>query len=343
MKVLLVAGQLSYSNPAIYTISVARGLAVRGHEVQVVADAGALGRLLDPLEIEVYRIQHGYLPFRRLTQFIREFGPDVVQSTGGRGSLEPAAKFARACEAPLYHTVHSWLREDQDERYPKDLAGLVTVNQALREHLVNDRNVPKSQIRVIPYGIELPASPSSRIAGSLAPVVGTVGRLAEGRRHHEFVRAAALVRERLPEALFVVAGSGPDERRLRRLSKQLKLEDALTFVQPNSSAEIFSVLDLAVVLPDWGGVGLTLLEAMSHGCPVLATGGSEVFSVLTEEDTCAVVDSTTPEKLAEGSVEVLEDPSRRQELVTNAREHVLAHYPLDAHLHSLEELYSITV
>lgn len=345
MKVVLVSGRLSYSIPAIYTVSIARGLAARGHEVQLLTWDGPLRERLDlDLEegsLEVIRIREGFLTRRKLVNFVREFEPDVVHTTGGARALQLADRIAHAVDAPLIHTVHSWLAEDQSESYPSSVDAFLVLNQTLREHLVNERNVPKSQVRVVPYGVEEyegfeEAAP--QVAGQI-PVVGTLGRLSQGRRHDEFIRAAALVRERYPDVLFAIVGEGPNEASLRKLVKELGLSDALTFLQPRGSVDLFSVLDLVVIVADWGGVGLTLLEAMAHGCPVIATGGGEVFSLLTKDDTCALVPSGERERLADEIIALLEDPERRQQLATNAREHIQANYPIQSHLHSLVELY----
>ncbi|MCA8962249.1 MAG: glycosyltransferase, partial [Planctomycetes bacterium] len=187
MRIVLFAGQLSYSNPALYTVALTRGLVDRGHDVQVVVHGGPLADRLEEIGCEVYRFRSGFLAQRRLAQFLREFKPQISQATGGQLALATGARLARAAEVPLIHTIHAWLSQDQAERYPPEVAHFVVVNQTLREHLVNERNVRKTMIRVIPYGVE-PQEIARVSHEEKIPVIGTVGRLAQGRRHDEFIR-----------------------------------------------------------------------------------------------------------------------------------------------------------
>jgi glycosyltransferase involved in cell wall biosynthesis len=269
----------------------------------------------------------------------------VIHATGGSPALKTAVRFARHLGAHLIHTVHSWLPGDRAERLPALVRGVVVVNEDLREHLVNELNVPKGMIRVIPYGVNVPPeAPPEPEGSSRIPIVGTIGRLEKERRYHEFLEAVARAREINDNAHFMIAGEGPGEDRLRKQAKELGLTDCVTFVQPQGNhEEIYSVMDILVVLSDWGGVGLTLLEAMARECPVIATGGGELFSILGEEKICVIVPGGDVGRLADEICALLSDPQRRRELGRNARQHVLEKYPLEAEVLRVEEYYGEVV
>ncbi|MFN0060804.1 MAG: glycosyltransferase family 4 protein [Planctomycetota bacterium] len=344
MRILIVAGKLPYSSSGVYTLEVVRGLVERGHDVEVVAQGGALFPRLSEMGVEVYKQRHNFFSFRRMVNFLREFAPEIIHSTGGSAALDIAHALGRRLAVPFLHTIHSWLPENRREVFPNALAGVIVVNQGLREHLVNDLNLPKARIRVIPYGVDgarvrlrEPTSESDpdRIIG-----IGTVGRLDEGRRHAEFLEAAAQVRERLKNVHFVVAGEGPDEPRLRSIARKPPLRDCVTFMQPTHSAEIFNVLDIVVIVSDWGGVGLSLLDAMVYERPVIVTGSSEVFALLGHADSCVLVPANDRDQLANAIVELATDPARRRQLGRNARQYVLENFPAEAHIAALEDHYS---
>ncbi len=174
---------------------------------------------------------------------------------GGKDPLAVADRITRALGKPLVHTVHSWLLEDRVRQLPSGICGVVAVNQDIREHLVNAMNVPKGLIRVIPYGVEEPTPiEAGPRAERRVPVVGTVGRLEKGRRLEEFLEVAHLVRQELDEVLFMVAGEGPDEVRLRQATKALGLEDVVTFATPRAGVEhVYRASDVMVLVSDWGG------------------------------------------------------------------------------------------
>ena len=447
MKVLLVAGKLTYSNSARYTLALVHGLQARGHEVQVAASGGPLFSTVANLASDAYHVKFNYFSYRKLVHFLEEFGPAVIHATGGSMALKTATRLARSLDIPLIHTIHSWLASDRSRDAYRHVEGVIAPNEGLREHLVNDQGFPKNRIRVIPYGIEVldaPESPEAESAagseaggadgegsgGSAAegaesgeraamerggespastgapkdprgdgevadepgdappvgvaapteadedatsadnkvassakeeshsaanseheeasapamqriPVVGTIGRLEKGRRHSEFVEAAERVREAARDVHFVIAGEGPGENSLRRLVKKHSLEDALTFVQPQSThSDIYGILDILVIISDWGGVGFNLLEGLARGRPVIATGGGEVYSVLGEEQVCEIVPAGNTEELATAILGLLSNPKRRLELAHNGREFVRQHYPLEGQIVRVEDYYS---
>ncbi|MEE8142977.1 MAG: glycosyltransferase [Planctomycetota bacterium] len=276
MRILIVAGTLTYSNMSTYTLQLIRGLKARGHEVQVAALGGPLFPKIEAFGVQSFLVKFNYFSYRKLLQFLREFNPEIIHATGGGRALLSATRFARQMWVPLIHTVHSWLPKDRGKRLPNQVRGVMAVNEDLREHLVNELNVPKGMIKVIPYGIdsELSTGEASPAPPNHIPVVGTIGRLERGRRHHEFLAAARLIRDRVENVHFMIAGEGPNEPRLRNQTKELKLADCVTFVQPQKNFhEIYSAINILVIVSDWGGVGLNLLEGMARGCPVIATGG----------------------------------------------------------------------
>ncbi len=293
---------------------------------------------LEQLGIDFYSVKHNLFSWRKMLQFIRKFDPGVIHAVGGALALESAARISRAIDAPLIHTLHSLLPEDRQETYPPQVRGIVAVNQGLREYLVNAINYPKKQIKVIPYGLDVTtAKPRSTPADNGVKIVGTIGRLGKGRRHDEFIAAAREVVDQFPDVHFIVAGEGPNEIPLRKQVKKLKLSEHVTFVSP--STDVFSVVDLLVFVSDWGGVGLNLLEAMKNQCPVIATGGGEVFSILDSEDICEIVPPGDQARLSSAIIDLLRDPDRRSKLAENGFAYVKLNYSLSAHLLALDEFY----
>ncbi|MCI0650932.1 MAG: glycosyltransferase family 4 protein [Planctomycetes bacterium] len=343
MKILIVTGKLTYSNPTTYTLELVRGLKLRNHDVMVTHHGGPLAPALAKLDVEQWQMRGNVFSFRRLVEFFRAFGPQIVHATGGPRALKSAARIANKIEVPVIHTIHSWLPEDRDARLPRQLRGIIAVNENLREHLVNSLNVPKQLIRVVPYGVDgelhRPA-PGDTDAGRV-PVVGVIGRLERGRRYDEFIKAAQLIETRRSGAVhFVIAGEGPDEGRLRAMVRGMKLAEVVTFVQPQRGArEIYQLFDVMVVVSDWGGVGLNLLEGMAHERAVIATGGGEVYSILGLENTCVLVAAGDTVELADAILALLAAPEQRRELGANARRYVLANYPLEQQVLRVEDFY----
>lgn len=341
MKVLCVAGRFTWSTPTTYAQGLVRGLRDRGHDVQVAGLGGPLQNAMSALGVEVYEVHRDYFSFRRFLGFLREFDPDVVHAMGGKDAIAIADRVTRAIGKPLVHTVHSWLPEDLVRHLPSGICGVIAVNQDIREHLVNQLRVPKGLIRVIPYGVDEPdLIPRSATEKRRVPVVGTVGRLERGRRLEEFLEIAHLVRQELDEVLFMVAGEGPDELRLRKATKALGLEDVVTFATPQTGVEhVYRASDVMVLVSDWGGIGIHLLEGMALERPVVATGSGEVLSILGESGICELARSGDRPALARAVTDLIRDPERRRTLGARARAYVLEHFPLRTAVERVEDYY----
>lgn len=341
MRILIISGRLTWSTPTTYAQGLVRGLIARGHEVQVAGLGGPLEHSFRELDVEVYEVHRDFFSFRRFLGFVRDFDPEVVHAMGGRDALSIADRVTRAIGRPLVHTVHSWLPEDRMRSLPSGICGVIAVNQDIREFLVNSMGIAKGLIRVIPYGVDEPMRPEEVSADpARTPVVGTVGRLEKGRQLDEFLQLAHLVRQELDDVLFMVAGEGPDEARLRRVTKELDLDDIVTFATPQAGIEhVYRASDVMVLVSDWGGIGIHLIEGMAQGRPVVATGTGEVLSLLGESGICELVHSGDRPAIAAAVAALVRDPERRRELGERARSYVLEHFPLSEAVERIEAYY----
>lgn len=136
--------------------------------------------------------------------------------------------------------------------------------------------------------------PYARREPSLPPrgsnVIGIVGRLAEWKGQHVFVRALAELRHEFPSTLGRIVGSamfGEDayERQLRALVDELGLGDAVTFTgfvpQVEDELAKLDVLVHASVVPE--PFGQVVVEGMAAGLPVIATNAGGPAEVITDE------------------------------------------------------------
>ena len=108
-----------------------------------------------------------------------------------------------------------------------------------------------------------------------SPVILTVGRWAASERYKgadELIRAVAQLREAFPTLNLVAVGGGDDLPRLKQIASDLKVSDAVHFLEGISRRELAACYSRADIfaLPSTGeGFGFVFLEAMAFGKPVV--------------------------------------------------------------------------
>lgn len=147
-----------------------------------------------------------------------------------------------------------------------------------------------------------------------------VGRLAAEKNVHRIIEAFRLATKMLPPGSIgcIIAGSGPEEQRLRGLAPPglnfLGVLDRETMLPGlYASADAFLFASLTETL------GLVVLEAMSSGLPVIATPAGGVADHLRHLDNGLAVPQDDPVAMARAMVELATNPDLRRQLSAGAR------------------------
>jgi len=175
--------------------------------------------------------------------------------------------------------------------------------------------------------------------GSSDLVVGTVNNLNPMKGHITFIRAAALLRRRLPTARFVLLGATYEyrsdyTRMLLDEAESLGLEvgNDLLIVDPGSRvSQLAPALDLFWLTsePRSEGTPTTVEEAMALGIPVVAADVGGVRELVDDGETGYLVSPRDPEALAAATEPLLDDPERRRRMGEAARVRAVADFNLD--------------
>jgi len=153
-------------------------------------------------------------------------------------------------------------------------------------------------------------------AGPRQPLIGTAGRIHPRKDIETFVRAAALVAAKLPEARFAIVGAAKVEveheyqRHLESLIRELGLEGRVTM--PGARRDIAAVMrafDLFVNASHHEGFGRTIAEAMSAGCPVVVGDSGAPPELVDHGRFGLVARPSDPADFADQMIRLLSSPS----------------------------------
>ena len=107
------------------------------------------------------------------------------------------------------------------------------------------------------------------------PTISCVARLVEYKRVNDLIRAINIVKKEIPEIECKIIGTGPEEGKLKQLTKELNLEDTVEFMgfvedhddvmKTINSSKVF-------VLPSIvEGFGIVIIEAQAQETPFVAS------------------------------------------------------------------------
>ncbi|HTW55767.1 MAG TPA: glycosyltransferase family 4 protein [Thermoplasmata archaeon] len=253
--------------------------------------------------------------------------PDVVHVHDWFGTVGAAA-LARRLDRPLVMTVHSteydrslghpWAHILEREQSGIDAATrVIAVSQHLRQQLIQRYRADPRRVRVI-YNAVRPTDRLSAIDPK-ARVVLYVGRLAVMKGVDTFLRAAARVLTVIPDALFVIAGEGPEYGRLIELAARLGIGERVMFLGKvtDEEREILLGGSSVFVLPSVvEPFGIAALEAMAAGVPTIVSKTSGVAEI---SNGTFRVDFWDVEEFASRIAELLEYPTLRRAMGEQGR------------------------
>ena len=183
-------------------------------------------------------------------------------------------------------------------------------------------------MHLIPYGVPIPEQPASGVAGDLRLIY--VGRLVEEQKQIlDVSRALCRVVREVPGTEAIIYGNGPDRERVKRCLEAEDVRERVRLGGQIDNADIQKVMleaDVLVLLSDYEGLPIALLEAMACGIvPVCLRTRSGVGQLIEQGHTGFLVDDRGDEFVA--TIRALAvNPELRARVGHAARERIVAQY-----------------
>ncbi|WP_216590725.1 glycosyltransferase family 4 protein [Streptomyces brasiliscabiei] len=294
-----------------------------GHELMSRPSA-----LVPPDEVLAHR--YTALTDERLRAFLDSTDADVLVAT------RPALVVLLAEHGPRHavrigqeHLTYDnhvpGVREAQNAAIAR-LDAFVTVSE--RDAADHRRRLPGPRTRITNIANAAPRS-TAEPSDLRAPLVIAAGRLYPVKRYDLLIEAFAKVVAERPEWRLRIYGKGPERANLRTAIDTSGLNDHVFLMGPYASLDAeWAKASVAVVSSEWESFGMTILEAMHAGVPVVATdcphGPGEI---ITDGTDGLLVPPSDPNALATGLLRLIDDPGLRERLGTAGRTTVQRYAP----------------
>ena len=201
---------------------------------------------------------------------------------------------------------------------------------------------PCPSIRVIPNFVDVAAFQprADRRFDPERPVLCHVSNFRPVKRVGDVVRAFARVRGRLPEALLLMVGEGPEREPAEALARELGVWDGVRFLgQQDGLAQLLPDTDLFLLPSESESFGLAALEAMACGVPAIGTRVGGLADVIRPGVDGELCEPRQPEALADAALAILSDPARHAALRAAARARAVESFALRSVAPRYEALY----
>jgi glycosyltransferase involved in cell wall biosynthesis len=221
---------------------------------------------------------------------------------------------------------------------------ILCVSDAIRELMAPALPDP-SVLRTVRSGVD-PArfakGPDGRLRRKLdlppnMPLVGLTAALAPHKDLHTFLATAAVLQRRGIKAHFVLMGDGPLRSQLEEASRQLGLQDMVSFTGFRADVErLLPELDVFLITSRTEGLGTSILDAFACRVPVVATRAGGIPEIVHDGHSgllCTVGDAAA---LADAVAGVLADAELRQRLVEGGLQVLAQHLPRAVAEHTLQ-------
>lgn len=175
-----------------------------------------------------------------------------------------------------------------------------------------------------------------------------VGRIAEWKGQHVFIRAAAHIQADFPQARFLIVGAPlfgehDYERSLHTLAEELGVADRVEFLGfrddvPAVLAQADIVVHASILGEPFGQV---VIEGMAAGKPVIATEGGALPEIVVPGETGLLVPMGDAAAMARAMAQMLTDPARAAEMGRAGRRRVQARFTIAHTARRMEAVYDV--
>ncbi|MFH1541224.1 MAG: glycosyltransferase [Elusimicrobiota bacterium] len=152
-------------------------------------------------------------------------------------------------------------------------------------------------------------------------IVGIVASLAPHKDHINFLTAAALIKEKIPEVKFLIVGDGELKNKLIKLAIKLGIADSIIFTGfRNDIPQLLTIFNVFVLSSYLEGLCTSLIDAMASGVPIIATAVGGVGELVVNDINGLLVPPRNPKALAVAVISVLENEDIRRKFIVNGKE-----------------------
>jgi N-acetyl-alpha-D-glucosaminyl L-malate synthase BshA len=243
---------------------------------------------------------------------------------------------------PSFHSITKFSIEKSDS--------LTAVSQYLQRETRTAFGCTACGIEVIPNFIDPEVYDRARYIGDERPsfdggrkVLMHISNFRRVKRVRDVVRIFARVNEQV-DSVLVMVGDGPDRHDAEQEARQLGVEKHVQFLgKIDSVAPLLAAADLFLLPTDAESFGLSALEALASGTPVIGTKAGGLPEVVHDGRTGVLCGVGDVDGMSAAAVELLKDDKLWRRMSDHAARDARARFAKDDIVERYEQLYETTL
>ena len=330
------------------------------HQYELVLASGEEGFLLEEarsLGIQTYLIDNlqrnlspnnDYKAYKEIISVLKESRPDLVHCHSSKAGILGRLAAHRLGIKTVF-TAHGWSFAEGTPMSRK-LIGLlperllaywtdyiITVSDTDRDLAIRYRISRPERIVTIHNGIaDLPLSEVSKKSEKPVTLI-MVARFAAPKYYAQLIDAAATIKANFRLRLV---GDGPLLEPMKKRAEALNLSDIVEFLGSRDDVEaLLAESDVFILVTDWEGFPISILEAMRAGLPVIACDVGGVHEAITDRTNGRLVPRGEIAGLKLAMQELINDKALRLEMGVQARQRFEQLFTTSIMLNKIEAIY----
>lgn len=168
-----------------------------------------------------------------------------------------------------------------------------------------------------------------------------VGRLIQAKGVDILIKAVKILKNKYSTNLKIaIVGDGPLKENLNNLAVELGVNGEVEFLGVRKDIEELMVSSKIFVLPSrWEGLPMVILEAMSRGMSIIATGVGGIPEVIENGKEGILISPEDSEALAQAINDLFENKELREKLSQAAYKKVRENYSIEAYSADMLDFY----
>ena len=229
------------------------------------------------------------------------------------------------------------------------LSHTICVSQQVRKSLLKNFSLSPERTSVIynsvdpnQYSKGEPSNIENEIPFSLGNriVFAIPARLDALKGHRHLVSAVATIKSKIPNAVFLFLGDGPEEKNIRKTLQEMALEDTIWLLGFKENMIDFLSASNVLILPSLSeGLPLSVLEGMSIGLPIIATSVGGLPELVVDGKTGYLAAPGDSAQLGNFIIELYNDKEKRERMGRASRIRVEERFNLQEMILQIEALY----